>query len=255
MIGKCVSAIKQLIYRNPSYMCTKRCDGTMIYVPKTHRWSDHFCKKFAENEPFSNMKMRELLKTLKVGSFIVDVGAHVGDTGLYLALHLQRSYPERCIDVIMIEPDHTKVDFVKKAVQLNNLTNCVILNAGVSDHTGKCGLIKNEEFPGATLVDEKADMADIPVYPIDHICNGMNVSMMHVDVEGMEHKCLLGAKRTLHNTQHVIIEMNEIPPRPSDPEPPGDRQREREFLKQNGFVQVKNENMYKEYCNELYSRP
>jgi FkbM family methyltransferase len=219
----------------------KIIDKTPIYVVKDHVWTDHFCKKFRGNEPYTNLKMKELLPELEDGTYIIDVGAHVGDTGLYLAHHLQTMYPDKHIDVIMMEPDETKVDFINQMVRLNRLNNCIVMNCGVSDARG-CGRIeKNEEFPGASLVKE-SEGHDIVIEKIDDLTNDVKVSMMHIDVEGMEHKCLLGSVNTISNVKYIIIELNDI----------CDRDAERVFLKNNGYVRIPNAQMYSEYNNELY---
>ena len=233
--------------------CQKRSDNTTIKVVRGHVWTDHFCKKFAENEPFTNLKMKSLLPKLKDGSFIVDVGAHVGDTGLYLAHHLQKSYEHKNIDVIMIEPDEIKTEFIRKMIALNDLQNCVAITCGVSDKRRAGTLLVNHEFPGATLVDEYDVHGEIPIETVDRLCQQLNVSMMHIDVEGMEHKCLMGSKHTLENVQYVVIEMNEIPSRPNEEQPPpSNRDNERTFLKDHGFAQIEDPDMYAEYNNELY---
>ena len=105
-------------YHNLSVLkCKKQIDNTSINVVRYDKWTNHFCKKFQENEPFTNLQMKKLLPKLKYSSFIIDVGAHVGDTGLYLAYHLQTYYPHKNIDVIMIEPDKTKFDFIQKMMR------------------------------------------------------------------------------------------------------------------------------------------
>lgn len=233
--------IFNFFYSFTNLQCTKQIDNTKIHVIKNHAWTDHFCKRFSENEPYTNMEMKNLLSKLNDASYIIDVGAHVGDTGLYLALHLQKYLPQKSIDVIMIEPDETKVDFIEKMITHNKLTNCVVFNCGVSDKECTGSLAINKEFPDDTTVVED-DSSIIPIGTIDDLCIDVNVSLMHIDVEGMEYKCLEGSKAVLKNVQYIVIELNDI----------CDRQKERAFLKENDFKQIENENMLKEYNNELY---
>lgn len=219
----------------------KKIDKTSINVVRYDKWTQHFCKKFAENEPYTNLQMKNLLPTLEDSSFIIDVGAHVGDTGLYLAYHLREHYPHKNIDVIMIEPDKTKVDFIKKMINLNKLHNCFVINCGVSDNPSTGSLSINKEFPGATLVNED-DSGEIFIDSIDNLCEGCRVSMMHIDVEGMEFKCLIGAQKILKNVKYIVIELNDI----------CQRDKERQFLMDNHYVQIENKKMLEEYNNELY---
>lgn len=222
---------------------TKIIDNTPIDVVKDHIWTDHFCKMFRGNEPYTHLKMKELLPELEDGSYIIDVGSNIGDTGLYLAYHLQTMYPYKLIDVIMIEPDESKVDFIRKMIQLNNLTNCTVINCGVSDESC-CGKIeKNDKFPGVSIIKEK-EGEDIIIEKIDNITKGINciVSMMHINVDGMEYKSLVGSVDTLKNVKYIIISMNDI----------CDRNDERVFLKNNDYVRIPNVQMYNEDNNELY---
>lgn len=241
MCGLVFKQIHKLFSKFFTLKIQKIIDNTPICVVKNHIWTNHFCKKFRGNEPYTNLKMKELLPELEDGSFIIDVGAHVGDTGLYLAYHLQTSYLNKHIDVIMIEPDVTKVDFINKMIKLNHLNNCKVINCGVSDVPGSGSLEKNEEFPGATLVKE-SDGHEILIEKIDNLTNGLNISMMHIDVEGMEHKCLVGSTDTLKNVKYIIIELNDI----------CNRDAERVFLKNQDYVRIQNQQMYSEYNNELY---
>lgn len=241
MCGLIFKKIYKLVCNLFSLKIKKLIDNTQIFVVRDHVWTDHFCKKFRENEPYTNLKMKELLPDLEDGSFIIDVGSHVGDTGLYLAYHLQTHYLNKHIDVIMIEPDLTKVDFINKMIKLNSLNNCCVITCGVSDSRGYGSLMKNEEFPGATIVKEN-DGHEILIYKIDDFTADLKISMMHIDVEGMEHKCLKGSVNTLENVKYIVVELNDI----------CERDAERAFLKQHGYVRVPNQEMYNEYNNELY---
>ena len=242
--------IKKIYTNCVAIRCTKEIDNTPIKVLRHDKWSNHFCRKFSTNKPHTNVKMKTLLSELEEGTFVVDVGAHLGDTGLYLAHHLQTSFPERSIDVIMIEPDETKTAFIRKMIELNKLQNCVVITCGISDIEYAGNLIINHDFPGATLVEE-TDKGIIPIYTIDKLLKDLRISMMHIDVEGMEYKLLKGSKDSLRNVKYVIIEMNEIPKRPNE-DPPDNRDSERKFLNENGFLPIDDPDMCSEYDNELY---
>ena len=86
------------------------------------------------------------------------------------------------------------------------------------------------------------DTGEIFIESIDNLCKGCKVSMMHIDVEGMEYKCLVGAQEVLKNVKYIVIELNDV----------CERSKERHFLRDNHYVQIENEEMLKEYNNELY---
>ena len=58
-------------------------------------WSKDFKNRFISHEPYTNIKLKELLEDLPNNSYIIDAGAHVGDTGLYLAKILDNKYKKK----------------------------------------------------------------------------------------------------------------------------------------------------------------
>ena len=74
---------------------------------------------------------------------------------------------------------------------------------------GKWSLDINKEFPEATLVNED-DSGEIFIDSIDNLCKGYKVSMIHIDVNGMENKCLVGAQNIVKNVKYIVIELNDI---------------------------------------------
>ena len=224
----------------------KKVDRTPLLVDMSLDWSEHFVQKFNNNEPHTNAKMKELLAELPRDSAIVDVGAHVGDTGLYLAAHLKARYPTRGLRVIMIEPDATKLAFIRRTAELNGLNNYVtLINRGVSDVPRSRGTLKvNKRSPGATKLDASGE-GDIEINTMDNLCEGYRVSMLHVDVEGMEHAALSGATRILKDEAiYIMIELNSV----------SDRTAERHLLAAHRFKHLPDANIEREFKNHLFVR-
>jgi len=92
-------------FTNISNNCIKYIDNTEIKVVN-NKWKHDFEDRFKNHEPNSNLKLKEILKELPNNSYIIDVGSHVGDTGLYLAYILKHNYKHKNIKVIMIDPDN-----------------------------------------------------------------------------------------------------------------------------------------------------
>ena len=176
---------------------------------------------------------------------IIDVGGHVGDTGLYLAKVLQERHPKKKIKVIIIEPDASKINFIEKMVAVNNLKNVILIESGVSDKSGS-GVFKHNNYnPGATKIEHsKHSKGDIKIDTIDNLCFKYNVSLMHIDVEGMELQCLKGSVDTLQNTKYVMIELNRIK----------DRTDEVKFLTNMGFKTHEDPAIFRENGNVLFSK-
>lgn len=230
---------------------TKKSDDTTIRVVSSDIWSDHFCEKFTNASPELTDKIKNLLSSLPNLSYIVDVNANVGEIGLYTALCLQNIHNEKCIDVIMIEPDETKVEFIKKMIELNNLVNCIVINCAVSDKKTIGKLSFDIEKPGKSLVIEDTGSENhVVIDTIDYIAKDLKIGLLHLDNNDQEYKALLGASETLDNTEYIVLNMNE------ESKNSHSRDNERKFLKVKKFIEVpdedlKNKTKYEIYKNQL----
>ena len=221
----------------------KYSDGTSIDVLLNQKnWSSDFTKRFKQHEVNSNLKLKELLKKVPNNTHVIDVGGHVGDTGLYLAKVLQEQYPQKNIKVIIIEPDASKINFIEKMVKINNLKNVITIEYGVSDKPGSGVFEYNGHNSGATKI--KHGEGEIKINTVDNLCSIYNVSLMHIDVEGMELECLKGSINTLQNTKYVMIELNNIK----------ERADEVKFLIDKGFTKHEDPAIFKENGNVLFSK-
>ena len=239
---------KQL-FSNDRKIAIKKIDNTQIFYIDDKNWGNDFNKRFMYHEPYSNTKMAELLEKLPNNSYIIDVGAHTGDTGLYLALILKKKWNNKNIKVIMIEPDITKINFINKIAKLNKLDNIITKNYSVSDKVGYSSIRRRGgtgQAAGAWQIDENNENNEnIKMDTIDNICKNMYISMIHIDVEGMEYKTLLGSKNTLKNVKFIMIELNKVS---------NNRGNEKTFLLENNFVDISNDFIKKENMNHLFEK-
>lgn len=226
---------------NNEEICIKKIDNTNIKLVD-HKWKNDFKDRFIGHEPYSNLKMKELLPNLQDNSYIIDVGAHVGDTGLYLAKILIDNYKHKNIKIVHIEPDNSKIDFINKMANKNNLDNIITIPYGVSNKKGN-GTIKKKNHPGAWKIKNEEN-GNIKIDLIDNLCKDKNISLFHIDVEGMEYECLLGSKNILKNTEYVMIELNNIK----------ERSNERDFLIKNQFKEINDSKIISENGNVLFEK-
>lgn len=72
---------------------------------------------------------------------VLDIGAHIGDYGVSLAIALKRMN-EKNIPVYCIDPSEDKCDFMRKVSKLNGLTDSeiTIICCGISDKESKCSV-------------------------------------------------------------------------------------------------------------------
>ena len=83
-------------------------------------------------------KALSLEYVLEMGKGVLDIGAHLGDYGIPLALALKNLGRED-IMVYCIEPTPEKCEFMNEVIKLNNLddTTIKVINKGLSDASRK----------------------------------------------------------------------------------------------------------------------
>lgn len=218
----------------------KKIDKTQINLID-NEWTSDFAKRFRKHEPKSNIELKKCINNLPNNSYIIDAGAHVGDTGLYLATILKNNYPNKNIKVIMIDPDKSKLDFIKDMAIYNNLINYIRLeNYGIGNRKYRASINKDSHAGGWTL--EENINGDILIDKVDNICKNDNISLMHLDVEGMEYDALLGSQNIIQNVKYIMIELNKL----------SERQKEYDFLSRNNFELIKDLN--RENGNKLFKK-
>ena len=122
----------------------------------------------------------------------------------------------------------------------NNLDNLVTLNYGVNSKKENGNIDKSTHAGGWKI--KKNENGDIKLDTIDNLCKNMNISMIHIDVEGMEYDCLLGSINTINNVKYIMIELNSIT----------ERTNEVNFLKKNNFIHIPDDKIKNENGNNLF---
>jgi len=224
-------------------LVTKESDGTEIKIPEKHNWNEDFSRRFKTHESQENLKMASLLASFDRNSIVIDSGAHVGDTGLYLAIKA-REIGRDDIKVVMIEPDKSKIDYINLLADINGLTNIVTLNYGLGMLHSKGSLDRSSNNEGAWKVNSGVAQGDFDIERLDTLITRryQKIGLMHIDVEGMEHQVLLGADQLLNSTKYIMIELNHL----------SDRVHERELLEKHMFKKVETSGFSN--GNELYRR-
>ena len=163
--------------------------------------ANDFVNRINGHEISTNSKLIELLNDIPANYNIIDSGAHIGDTGLFLAKELQGNNKNN--KIIMIDPDKDKVDFIKNTVKYNKLENYVeVYNYGLSDAESYKALNKNTH-PGAWFIE---DGNDFKVKPLDNIIdNDKPIYLIKLDVEGYELKALKGAKNLIYKYKPLLL--------------------------------------------------
>jgi FkbM family methyltransferase len=139
------------------------------------------------------------------GRIVIDIGANIGDTPIYFAL--------RGADkVIGLEPFPKNYEIAKKNIELNNLSNRIILLLAGCAATQGYITIDPDYLSSITsaLVDFKKGVR-VPLLTLDNILKEYNASskdiILKMDCEGCEYEIILSANEdTLQKFYYIQIE-------------------------------------------------
>jgi len=162
----------------------------------------------------------EKCKNNKQNHGVIDVGAHIGDLAIPLAIALKNIDREDVI-VYAIDPSPEKCNFMKKMSCINKIKNIKILNYGLSNekkilshekrinydnNTGSqiWDLSSNSVNKGLTTYDEESNV----FVEADELFKKGEIGMIgvyHIDVEGHEVDVLKGSKLLINQCKPVLF--------------------------------------------------
>lgn len=150
----------------------------------------------------------EWLLSLSEGSSYVDVGAHLGDSVLTMALFARR-HGRDDLQFLAIEPSRIKCEYMRSVVAANGLQHTVeVIQAAVGD---KEQLVipdpkaKERAICNGSLMYQTVAISDenplasqdddtVPMITLDSLQERIcSLGILHIDVEGWESQVLMGA--------------------------------------------------------------
>jgi FkbM family methyltransferase len=139
------------------------------------------------------------------GMTIVDIGANIGDSLVYFALR-------GADNVIGLEPFPRSYEMAVRNIQLNNLSNKVlILLAGCSARAGSIVIDPLHKSSTVSYLREFRQGITVPLMTLEDILNENNTpngkTILKMDCEGCEYETILSATvDTLSRFSHIQIE-------------------------------------------------
>ena len=133
------------------------------------------------------------------GGCFVDAGANIGNHTVFYAREMKASR------VFSFEPVPETFEILSRNIRLNDLEQTVSAFAcGVSDVPGKADFTEIDIANiGATRLYENTD-GDIPMTTLDQAVGEQRVDFLKIDVEGMEIRAILGARKLIQRDKPVI---------------------------------------------------
>jgi FkbM family methyltransferase len=176
-------------------------NGLSLYIPRDLDYS----YVLYEHEPQTQRIIKEFVKP---GMIVVDVGANIGYLTLIMA---QLVGPEG--KVYAIEPGPDNLEFLQKNIQLNGISNVVVLPFAVgterrnqSFYLRKAGTLHSLHAEANAVVKT----VQVQVAPLDELIEEKQVDLVKIDVEGGEIEVLKGMRQLLESNVglRLVVEWN-----------------------------------------------
>lgn len=144
-----------------------------------------------------------IINSINQNDVFVDVGANVGHYSMLAAKNKAK--------VFAFEPVKNTFCKLEKNIKLNNLQdNVVLYNLGVGNKNETLEFITDKDVMNSVATNVSPKNEQIEVVQLDHKLNGINPTMLKIDVEGYEWFVLEGAKNILSSNElkYILIEFN-----------------------------------------------
>lgn len=142
----------------------------------------------------------ESYETIDFSKSFIDVGAFVGDSSLVFSRYTDKK-------IYAFEALSSQYDLIHKTIELNQLTNVVPVNLGLSNKEGIQDIFVNQS--GTSLYNiydskkiEKTHFTTLDKYVKE---NNIEVGFIKVDIEGAEMLFLEGAKDTIIKQKPALM--------------------------------------------------
>jgi len=191
-------------------------------------WEASFFTQNNWPDPYFDLEEKkqifEFSKQNPRGYGVIDVGAHIGDLAIPLALALSH-VGRNDIMIYAIDPSRDKCNFIRRMAYKNRIENIKIFNCGLSEDKKILG---HDSRDSKTVFDtintggqkwdlEKSDInitsspkdAESNVFlPLDFLFdNGEigDIGIYHIDVEGHEIGVLRGSSKMIHECKPILF--------------------------------------------------
>lgn len=179
--------------------------------------NDHIYRKISRTGTFYEIDLLEYIYRIKpliyskgCKNVVIDIGANIGNHSVFLCSFLADH-------LIAIEPNPNALFQLRRNLS-KNISNYTIIECAVGDKESRGTIVVPENMNdniGSARVNVNINEGDIEISTVDSIFsswkdkvdNPVSVSLIKIDVEGMELQALKGAENTiLKYKPHIFVE-------------------------------------------------
>ncbi len=176
-------------------------NNVKVIIPATFNSSNYIPNYYAIR-PNSEKNFRKICNYLIINNIIknniIDLGAWIGDNSIPWAMNIKGI-------VYAIDPSEENCNFIKEVAKMNNVNNVKIIKTGVSDKNEV--ISTNDDLGHASFNSDENSTNKINAVTLDYLYmkNEINnIDFIHLDVEGMEYKVLVGSKDIIDKYRPII---------------------------------------------------
>ena len=189
---------KNLLYETYSF---QKGDKEIFF--KDYRFDFIFEKIKMESDFYEHELLDKIAKHVKKGTIGIDVGGHIGNHTTFLVKisELRKVY--------VFEPRKPLASLILENAKLNKISEKIVLNKdGISALSSNCGTFRFEKRKNYNLGTGRIlkEHGDVKVSTIDKLFQDTTdeISIIKVDVEGLEREVLKGARETIEKHNPTI---------------------------------------------------
>ena len=174
-------------------------DSVNISLPD-HRFSKRF-KTRNNHEVLFRRINTYLIKNNIIKNNIIDLGAWIGDNSIPWAKNISGT-------VYAIDPSTDNCNFINKTCEINNIKNVKTIKSAISNCNEPLSTNKNINHCSFVYGNPKLNgKIKVNAVSLDHLYETKeidNIGYIHLDVEGMEYKIIIGSSKIINKYRPII---------------------------------------------------
>jgi FkbM family methyltransferase len=192
--------------------CTFSNDNNVVISLLNHPLSSVFASRENHEALFRRIHTFLINRGYIQGN-IIDLGAWIGDNTVPWAKNIDsKNIDSKNIDVknidtknivYAIDPSPNNCDFIRQTCELNGITNVEVIQTAISDKNEV--LTTSDDLYHCSFLSEGSNK--VAAVTLDHLFLNKqvkDVGYIHLDVEGLEYRVILGANKLIDTMRPII---------------------------------------------------